>query len=85
MPEAASGSALAEERCDLTDMLVDQCAHCRPKPPKPLGNGATIVAQFGSECSCGCGEHVAEGEQITYSTEADGWCKASHVRTLEAP
>lgn len=73
------------ERCDLTDLLVTDCAHCRPKPAKPLGNGATITAQFNGECSCGCEQGIREGEQITYSTEADGWCRASHVRTLEVP
>jgi hypothetical protein len=71
------------ERCDLTDLLKTDCAHCRPKPAKPLASGPTIAAQFDGECACGCEKEIVEGEQITHSNEAGGWCKASHVRTLE--
>ena len=73
------------ERCDLTDLLVPECAHCRPKPAKPLASGPTITAMLHSTCACGCNTEINAGEQITHSNEADGWCKTSHVQTLEMP
>jgi hypothetical protein len=60
----------AEARCDVTELLVSQCAHCRKTPtPKstPATYGPRFDARWSGFCSC-CGDEFASGEQI----RADG-------------
>lgn len=58
----------AHERCSLTELLVDQCAHCRaPRQPMQVNPsesyGPVFVASFGGSCA-DCGDRVEEGDRI---------------------
>lgn len=59
------------ERCELTELLTDQCAHCRGIPgepaPNPYGKRPQVAARYPGWCS-GCGEPFGQGDQI----RADG-------------
>lgn len=67
-------------RCPVTELLTDQCAHCRPVPPpdpaadflnaEPRNAETTIQARFPGRCA-DCGEYIQEGDDITSSP--DGW------------
>jgi hypothetical protein len=63
-------------RCDLTDLLPSDCAHCR-KTPDPFAEpavrrrensepGPQITARFAGKCGCGTG--ILPGDTI----RADG-------------
>jgi len=73
---------MSENRCAVTDLLIEQCAHCRPStrnasiPPDPFDEpfdgpdekiGPWFSARWPGECS-ECGEWFPVGEQI----RADG-------------
>jgi hypothetical protein len=68
------------ERCERTDLLVTDCAHCRglpdlptgPEPTlRPDGGGAvTIAARYGGYCH-ECGRSIRIGDSIT--SVDDGW------------
>ena len=66
---------MSEERCVMTELLVDQCAHCRP-PADPVTDffadpgRTTIQARYPGRCP-DCGERIEEGDEITSSP--DGW------------
>lgn len=69
-------------RCDLTDLLVTDCAHCR-KTPDPFatpttrrGNGTpgpAIAARYPGKCVCG--ESFPVGESIRADGDG-GWLSA---------
>jgi hypothetical protein len=53
-----------EPRCELTELVVSQCAHCRPQPAEP---GREIAYRFeaGYDGTCGiCDEPFEAGERI---------------------
>jgi hypothetical protein len=63
------------DRCDLTDLLVDQCAHCR-------GDDQTIAltavdvrhvmaARHPSRCALDSNHTIEAGDRIGYTD--DGW------------
>lgn len=55
-------------RCALTDLLVDQCAHCRGIPdPEPLRLRPAFSAQYAGDCHV-CGLAYPEGERIRAAT-----------------
>lgn len=67
---------MADQRCEITDLLVDQCAHCRKLPDPvveddedsgPPELGPWFAAGYRSYCSDG-GEVISPGERI----RADG-------------
>ena len=60
---------MAEKRCDLTDLIVEQCAHCRQAtaPAAAQNLGPTLAAGYAGVCS-GCGDEFDQGETI----QADG-------------
>jgi hypothetical protein len=64
--------AVTEERCGLTELPVDQCAHCRPAAPEPPRDPASFgpwfEARFESDCDGDCGGVIEEGD----SCRADG-------------
>jgi len=71
------GAALMADRCDLTDLLVDQCA-CQthrgePAPDAGIRSGG-VVAKFPGICS-GCGDRIAIGDLIT-AVDSGGWVHA---------
>ncbi|HEY9390309.1 MAG TPA: hypothetical protein VIR27_11160 [Mycobacteriales bacterium] len=70
---------MSTERCPITELLVDQCAHCRPTPPAdPVADflarepfqATTIQARYPGRCP-DCGERINEGDDITSSP--NGW------------
>lgn len=77
-PNAASGASV---RCDLTDLLVDQCAHCQghtdTAPEKAERTGLPIPARYPGACTH-CGQPFAEGDPIAYT--AEGWALADHTQ-----
>jgi hypothetical protein len=78
--------AVTAKRCDVTELMADQCAHCRgldllPDGPDPRYErdgfiGPTITARYDSVCG-GCGCDIRTGEPITRID--DGWvCRHCH-------
>lgn len=52
-----------EERCDLTELYVSQCAHCRQLPdPKPL-LGSWLRARYAGRCA-ECDDYIRPGTYI---------------------
>ncbi|HEY8881915.1 MAG TPA: hypothetical protein VIM47_00795 [Dermatophilaceae bacterium] len=69
------------ERCELSDLPVDQCA-CRVHAPKPerletrdYVITARFPARFDSECD-GCEKDIAEGDPIARTDAGDYICAA---------
>ncbi len=57
-------SAPTTARCELTELLVDQCAHCRGIPdPQPLRLRPAFVALYAGGCYS-CGLPYPAGERI---------------------
>jgi len=61
------------ERCSVTELFIDMCAHCRPAPaPDPFDEPAGpprrwFAASYRGECSV-CDETIEPGDEI----RADG-------------
>jgi hypothetical protein len=63
----------AEPRCEKTDLLASQCAHCRPRPPLDVSAfGPWITASFDGECAGDCGRPLRAGDSIRSDGEG-GW------------
>ncbi len=76
---------IAAQRCELTDVLPGQCAHCRDRDRKDEVSrnwvlrgkhhrdprGPWFEASFGGECD-GCGGRVEVGDRIRSDGEG-GW------------
>jgi hypothetical protein len=63
-------AAPPEPRCDVTDLLVSACAHCRPAPPAEASStrlGPWFAATYAGTCA-GCGGQLERGDRI----RADG-------------
>ena len=65
------------DRCTVTDLLSDECAHCRriPDPgtePSPRARAVTITAGYPGRCAA-CGEAFAAGATITVDPDGHGW------------
>lgn len=58
------------DRCEETDLLKDQCSHCRNDLPERTG--PTIDAQYDNECGY-CHATVREGSPVSH-TSSHGWC-----------
>jgi hypothetical protein len=69
---------VSEERCTVTELMVEQCDHCRPKPAPmfsaPASSRASysfpISASFESWCIT-CGDRIDHGDEICLGP--DGW------------
>jgi hypothetical protein len=67
-------------RCDLTDLPVTDCAHCR-KLPDPLAEpeqfelGPWFAARYGGTCS-GCAETFDAGDQVRADGTGHGYLAA---------
>ena len=71
------------ERCELSDLFVDQCA-CRIHAPLPRARDswrtgiysitARFPARFDSECDA-CGEAMSEGDPIARTDNNEYICK----------
>jgi hypothetical protein len=62
---------VAEEYCDLYDLPVNMCSHCRGLDPNPRvvdrgsdRHGPTIAARYTSPCP-GCDTTVRAGDPLT--------------------
>lgn len=61
-----------EQRCTVTELLIDQCAHCRPAPAEPQPDlGPWFAATYSGACA-GCGARFAEFDEIRADGEG-GW------------
>lgn len=72
---------MGEPRCAQTDLLVSQCAHCRPasepdfERPSQLDHhdvGPVFTARFDGLCAC-CSEPVFEGDELRM-VDGEPWC-----------
>jgi hypothetical protein len=65
------------ERCELSDLLVDQCACRKHNPPVWQTRDHIITARFparfDSECDA-CGEAMAEGDPIARTDNSEYIC-----------
>lgn len=63
---AAADPAPSTERCELMELPKDQCAHCRPTPPRPTtvdGKPRIITASYPGKCA-GCHRPFQPGATI---------------------
>jgi hypothetical protein len=61
------------DRCEVTELLPPECAHCRripDAPPAGRRGTTTIAAGFPGKCA-DCGDWFPEGAMITATP--DGW------------
>jgi hypothetical protein len=59
-------------RCELTDLLVDQCAHCRPAgAPAVDPDAPRIEAQFATRCPADRSHEIEPGDMIVLTDV--GW------------
>ena len=61
-------------RCGVTELLAEQCAHCRPAPPAERDNtglGPWITSRYPGKCS-GCGSRFDLFDQIRADGDG-GW------------
>jgi len=61
-------TAPPDARCDVTELLVTQCAHCRRTPDQPQPHPARVLGQqwraaYPGKCLA-CGAHFAPGDWI---------------------
>lgn len=67
---------MSAERCEFTDLLKAECAHCKgvppPKPPARPSRPAWAEARFRGRCAA-CGEPYGVGERIEYNPLSGGW------------
>lgn len=64
-------------RCEKTDLLVTDCAHCRRSG---TGVSARKVAEYKSVCT-GCGDTISIGERIGHVN--NNWVCPSCVREAQ--
>ncbi len=74
------------DRCDITDLLTDQCAHCRPPVPQdrsssPGDLGPVFDARYAGVCSEG-GDRIHVGDRIRSSGVEGAY---AHDECLDAP
>lgn len=68
---------MSQERCEVTDLPKNQCAHCRSKPRSyAWPPGAWFLARYSGECA-GCGDEIQPGDSIRPDGEGVGgyFCK----------
>jgi hypothetical protein len=61
------------DRCSVTELIVEQCAHCRriPDPPKRL-LGRMFTSAFAGRC-IDCEEPFEAGTRLRYDPAAPGY------------
>lgn len=68
---------MADQRCELTELLVDQCAHCRPTQPPATDDrdlGPWTTAHYDGECP-DCGDPITPGDTIRSDGDGDWLCE----------
>jgi hypothetical protein len=78
-PCAHTGHGQATARCDLSGLLVDQCAcriHTPPEPDRAIDRAivARFPARFDSQCE-NCGDRMSEGDPIARTQDGDYICQ----------
>jgi hypothetical protein len=73
------------DRCEITELPVDQCAHCKtkgdPRTTRPALRRGWFEARYPGQCRS-CGDWFAAGTHITGTDGSDGWtaeCCADEV------
>lgn len=79
---------MSQTCCERTDLLVEQCSHCRgldERPRVPRWSGSEREAMYPGSCAC-CGQHFPAGTLIALGdVDGDGgdaWCIAEHTAVL---
>lgn len=67
-------------RCELTELPVDQCAHCRPPETEAPRNpfavlGPWFEAGHDSDCDGTCGGEIKAGDMIRADGEGGYLCQ----------
>lgn len=63
---------MAEERCPITELIRDQCAHCRCVDLPPAYRlGVRFAAAYPGQCWA-CDVRYRPGDRIRSITDADG-------------
>lgn len=85
---------MGAKRCAWSDLLVENCGHCRGTPnlwegptsaaeqlPEQI-EGTWTIAAFDSECGCGCNRRVGQGDEIVLAKVGDveEWVLIEHSR-----
>jgi hypothetical protein len=67
---------MVDTRCAVTELVADQCAHCRPVPdlPRSYEYGPWFEARFPGRCSQ-CQERTYEGDTIRADGEGGYLCE----------
>jgi hypothetical protein len=62
---------VVSDRCELTDLIKDQCAHCRKltAPPLQLRDLSRPLRSIVAGMCGDCGAPFAEGDRIRYDRE----------------
>jgi hypothetical protein len=64
---------VSEIRCEITELITTQCAHCRgipdPKPERTLGR--PFVAAYAGKCR-ECADYYEAGDRIRRVCDEDG-------------
>lgn len=63
------------DRCDLTDLLVDQCAHCLGHSEHDTADvriQRTVTAIHESRCAINGRHRIEVGDRIGYAVDATG-------------
>lgn len=70
-------------RCEITELVTEQCAHCRRLPDLPAdlfdepaererpGGRGWMAARYAGRCS-DCGGHIEPGDSIVYAHDGTG-------------
>lgn len=90
---AIGPSVPAMKRCEWSDLLVENCGHCRgtlhsldglkPEADRPEEiDGTWTIANFDSECGCGCNLRIGQGDEIALARVGDveEWVLLEHAR-----
>lgn len=68
------------ERCEFTELPVDQCAHCRPPAPPPPRDtalfGPWFEAGHDSDCDGTCDGEIQAGDMIRADGEGGYLCRS---------
>lgn len=63
----------------IHEMPLDWCGICKPvELGLALASGPSIRASQDGHCAH-CDDEIEEGDSITYSNEAGGWCLTRHT------
>jgi len=74
---------MTAQRCEWSDLLVENCGHCQGVPnlwegpsdvdqlPEQI-EGTWTIAALDSECGCGCNRRIGQGDEIVLAVVGTG-------------